>query len=79
MRTHFSSPSRMIARLFLKSIRLYQVFIGPSLGKNCRFYPSCSNYAAKVIKKYGAGTGVWKGLKRILKCHPFNQGGVDLP
>ncbi|MDO8436470.1 MAG: membrane protein insertion efficiency factor YidD [bacterium] len=68
-----------MTKMLLEIIRVYQIFIGPGFGKNCRFYPSCSNYAAKAIEKYGAGTGVWKGLRRILKCHPFNQGGVDLP
>ncbi|MDO8639486.1 MAG: membrane protein insertion efficiency factor YidD [bacterium] len=66
-------------KVFLKSIRLYQALISPILGKNCRFYPSCSDYTAKAIVKYGTKNGIWKGFKRILKCHPLNQGGIDTP
>lgn len=70
----------MIKRFFLKLIKFYQNFISPTLvGKVCRFYPSCSEYSYMAIEKYGVLTGVKKGFKRILRCHPFNQGGVDLP
>lgn len=60
-------------------IKFYMVSISPLLGKNCRFYPSCSNYTYQAIEKYGVIKGIFKGTKRILKCHPFNKGGVDLP
>ena len=62
--------------LFL--IRCYQVFISPLLGRHCRFYPSCSSYTYKAIKKHGLLKGVFLGGKRLLKCHPFHPGGVDL-
>jgi len=69
----------MIEELILKIIRFYQIFISPSLGKHCRFYPSCSRYSYLSIKKYGIIKGLWKGFKRILRCHPWSKGGVDLP
>ncbi len=62
--------------LFL--IRCYQVFISPLLGRHCRFYPSCSSYTYEAIKKHGLLKGVFLGGKRLLKCHPFHPGGVDL-
>jgi len=65
--------------LILKFIRFYQLFISPNLGTNCRFYPSCSQYAADAVKKYGALRGGWKAFSRILKCAPWNSGGIDLP
>ena len=69
----------MLKKVILKIIRFYQLFISPNLGTNCRFYPSCSQYTLKAIQKYGILKGCLKSLKRILKCHPLNQGGVDLP
>jgi putative membrane protein insertion efficiency factor len=69
----------MFKKLTLKIIQLYQDFFSPSLGENCRFYPSCSKYTYQAIEKYGLLKGSWKGVKRILKCHPWHSGGVDLP
>lgn len=62
--------------LFL--IRVYQRLFSPLLGHNCRFYPTCSAYTHEAIKKYGLLKGVLLGGKRLLKCHPFHSGGVDL-
>jgi len=59
-------------------IRAYQQVLGPLLGGNCRFYPSCSNYAAEAIERHGARHGSWLALRRVLRCHPFSAGGVDL-
>ncbi|MBN2837627.1 MAG: membrane protein insertion efficiency factor YidD, partial [Fusobacteriaceae bacterium] len=47
------------------------------LGKNCRFYPTCSCYGIEAINKHGAVKGLYLTIKRILKCNPFNDGGVD--
>lgn len=66
-------------KVFLGTIKLYQLLISPFLGKHCRFYPSCSDYAQLVIEKYGLIQGLKKGFWRIMKCHPFDKGGVDLP
>ena len=70
---------QMIKKTILCAIKGYQVFISPFLRKSCRFYPSCSSYAYASVLNYGIIKGLGKGLKRILKCHPFNSGGVDLP
>ncbi|MDP2864396.1 MAG: membrane protein insertion efficiency factor YidD [bacterium] len=69
----------MFGKIILKIIKFYQIFISPNFGKNCRFYPSCSEYTCQAIERYGALIGSWKGIKRILKCYPWNPGGVDLP
>jgi putative membrane protein insertion efficiency factor len=58
-------------------IKFYQKFISPFLGKNCRFYPTCSCYGLEAINKHGAIKGLYLTIKRILKCNPFNDGGVD--
>lgn len=58
-------------------IRFYQRFISPLKRPSCRFYPTCSEYSIKAIKKYGVLKGVWKSIVRISKCHPFHPGGYD--
>jgi putative membrane protein insertion efficiency factor len=66
-------------KIILKAIKFYQFFISPGLGQNCRFYPTCSEYVYETVRKYGVLSGCWLGLKRILKCHRWHPGGVDLP
>ena len=61
----------------LNLISFYQQAISPWLPGSCRFFPSCSEYTRQAIEKYGPGKGIWWGLKRILRCHPFNPGGYD--
>jgi len=68
-----------MAKIILKTIKLYQVLISPVLGHHCRFSPSCSEYCCLAIEKHGIWKGLWRGIKRILRCHPWNQEGVDLP
>ena len=58
-------------------IRGYQLAISPMLGPRCRFYPSCSCDAHTAIERYGVLRGGWLGLKRVLRCHPFREGGYD--
>ncbi|HMD31446.1 MAG TPA: membrane protein insertion efficiency factor YidD [Candidatus Acidoferrales bacterium] len=62
----------------LFAVRAYQVILGPLLGGNCIFYPSCSHYACEAIERHGARHGLWLALRRLLRCHPFSAGGVDL-
>jgi len=69
----------MIKNIACGLIKFYQKFISPNLGKHCRFYPSCSEYSYQVIKKYGLVKGFIKAVKRILKCNPWNPGGIDIP
>ncbi|MFB0937204.1 MAG: membrane protein insertion efficiency factor YidD [Propionivibrio sp.] len=64
-------------KLLLVLIRCYKYAISPILGQNCRFYPSCSDYTAQAIEKHGTLKGVHLGLKRIIRCHPWNPGGFD--
>lgn len=59
-------------------VRLYQLTISPFLGKRCRFYPTCSCYALEAIALYGPIKGSGLIILRLLKCHPFHPGGVDL-
>ena len=65
-------------RILIMLIRGYQLFISPLLGSNCRFYPTCSHYAKEALEKHGAAKGGWLALKRIGRCHPWHEGGVDL-
>ena len=58
-------------------IRCYQVLISPLLGPCCRFEPSCSCYCAEAIRKHGCLRGLWLGMLRVIRCHPFHTGGVD--
>ena len=59
-------------------IRVYQWVLSPFLGHHCRFYPSCSHYAIEAIDKHGPVRGGWLALKRVMRCHPWHAGGVDL-
>ena len=65
-------------KLMLSTIGFYQRLISPLLGPRCRFYPTCSHYAAEAVEHHGALRGFWLALKRIGKCHPLHRGGVDL-
>jgi putative membrane protein insertion efficiency factor len=58
-------------------IRAYQYFLSPFLGQNCRFHPSCSDYAFQSFYRYGSIKGTILTLKRVLKCHPLHPGGFD--
>ena len=62
---------------FIKLIKLYQFTISPLLGTNCRFVPSCSNYAIQSIEEKGVVKGIYFSLRRVLKCHPFGGSGYD--
>ena len=68
-----------LSNVLLSLIKFYQRFISPLKRPSCRFYPSCSAYALLAIKKYGAAKGMVKTVWRILRCNPFNDGGVDFP
>lgn len=68
----------MISRLLILIIKAYKAMISPLLGPCCRFYPSCSEYSLEAISKYGAIKGVFLGVVRLCKCHPFHPGGIDL-
>ncbi len=63
--------------LVLLLLRGYKRFISPLLGQRCRFHPSCSAYAMEAVDRFGVLRGGWLGLRRIGRCHPFNDGGLD--
>ncbi|HTO09118.1 MAG TPA: membrane protein insertion efficiency factor YidD [Myxococcota bacterium] len=63
----------------IAGVRLYQVTLSPLLAPACRFYPSCSAYAVAVIERDGAWRGSLRALRRLMRCHPFGPGGLDLP
>ena len=67
----------MMQSLLLILIRGYKLFISPLLGQNCRFFPTCSEYAAEAIREHGAAKGSILAAKRLSKCHPWHDGGVD--
>jgi len=64
-------------RLLVALIGLYRTAISPFLGSNCRFYPTCSAYAAQAIAELGAVRGAWYALRRVGRCHPYHEGGYD--
>ena len=58
-------------------VKFYRGFISPLLPPSCRYVPTCSEYALIAIEKYGAIKGGWLSLQRILRCHPWHEGGYD--
>ena len=74
-----------LAWIGVQLIRLYQKTLSPDHGplrhifknRTCRFHPTCSEYTDQAIQKYGFFKGVWIGMKRISRCHPWNEGGFD--
>jgi putative membrane protein insertion efficiency factor len=63
--------------LLIQFVLLYRVTFGRLLGGQCRYYPTCSQYAIDAVTKYGALRGGWKSIKRLLRCHPGCRGGFD--
>jgi putative membrane protein insertion efficiency factor len=63
--------------LLLLLLRGYQYAFRPMLGSNCRFHPSCSDYARESVERYGALHGTWLAVKRVGRCHPYHPGGYD--
>ena len=70
---------RLPARGLIGVVRLYQFFLSPIFGRQCRFYPTCSEYFILAVVKYGAVFGGLRGVWRILRCHPWHPGGHDPP
>lgn len=64
-------------RILIIVLKGYKILISPLLPSACRFYPTCSEYMMEAVSKHGAVRGVWLGLKRLGRCHPFHSGGYD--
>lgn len=71
------SINKILLNAVLGLLKLYRYALSPILGANCRYYPTCSNYASEALEKHGIISGIWLSVKRILRCHPFHEGGYD--
>ncbi|MGB2697980.1 MAG: membrane protein insertion efficiency factor YidD [Candidatus Zixiibacteriota bacterium] len=69
--------SNILTELFVLLIKADQGTLRYALPQSCRFHPSCSDYSIQALKKHGFLKGGWLGLRRIIRCHPFNPGGYD--
>lgn len=79
MRKGINKISGFIKETIVFTIRLYQSSLGLFLSGQCRFVPSCSEYAIEAIRQFGAVKGGYMAVKRILRCHPFGPPGFDWP
>jgi putative membrane protein insertion efficiency factor len=64
-------------KVILLALRTYKRWISPLLPSACRFYPTCSEYMMQAVETHGVLRGVWMGLRRLSRCHPFHEGGFD--
>jgi putative membrane protein insertion efficiency factor len=67
----------VLRRVAVLPIRAYQLLLSPLLGPRCRYYPSCSEYAAQAIQRYGILRGLVLAGWRLLRCNPWSRGGFD--
>ncbi|AFH50481.1 Hypothetical protein IALB_2778 [Ignavibacterium album JCM 16511] len=68
---------KLLAFPFIILIKIYQIFISPLFPSSCRYTPTCSQYTLEALKKYGLLKGLWLGIKRISRCHPWGGSGYD--
>jgi putative membrane protein insertion efficiency factor len=66
-----------VRRILVGIIRGYQYLLSPWWGSQCRFTPTCSNYAIEALERHGALRGAWLSVRRVLRCHPWSAGGYD--
>jgi putative membrane protein insertion efficiency factor len=64
-------------KVVIAALSFYKRFLSPFVPAACRFRPTCSEYMLEAVEKHGVGRGVWMGTLRLLRCHPFHQGGFD--
>ncbi len=79
LRSALRLPGQVLGWILIVLIRGYQKLISPMIGAHCRFEPTCSEYFILAVRKYGVLVGTWKGVWRILRCHPWHPGGIDPP
>ena len=72
--TTTSAPAAAVLR---GAVLAYQWTLRPVLGCNCRFHPSCSDYALEALRGHGAARGAWLAARRVLRCNPWHPGGLD--
>jgi len=75
--TALAKDGGIMRRIMIFLIRLYQIILSPFVGQHCRFYPSCSAYSIEAVEKHGVLRGMWLSIKRISRCHPWHEGGID--
>ncbi len=69
--------NKAAAFTMVAGVHAYRLILSPLLGGHCRFQPTCSQYMLDAVGKYGPWRGVWRGMKRICRCHPFARAGYD--
>lgn len=67
----------LLGKAMILLIRAYRLFFSPWIGQQCRFHPTCSAYAIEAIQRHGAVRGAWLAAKRLSRCHPWHEGGID--
>ena len=77
MKKAAEAGGEILKGILILLVRGYQIFISPLMPGKCRFYPTCSTYFIQAVEKYGPFKGTLLGIRRILKCHPFHEGGYD--
>jgi hypothetical protein len=75
--THTALRAGPGVRLVIGMVHVYRWSLGWLLGGRCRFQPTCSQYMIDAVRRYGAWRGLFKGIRRIARCHPFHEGGDD--
>jgi hypothetical protein len=69
--------SKVLQKTLIHGVKVYQKSISPFFAPSCRFHPTCSSYMIQALNLHGAVKGLWLGVRRIGRCHPFNEGGID--
>ena len=63
--------------IVIRTLQVYKFLVSPLLPSACRFLPTCSDYMHEAVERHGARKGIWMGLRRLARCHPFHSGGYD--
>jgi len=73
----YKTITKILALPLILLVRIYQLILSPILPSTCRFAPTCSQYTLEALKKYGIFKGLWLGIRRIGRCHPWGGSGYD--